>query len=321
MKVTWWKLDDKMGLVSVDPEVAVDAWRGKAASFWADVEGYEPKELDAWLREIRLSDAARQCCLEAGAMSRIVPLEEAVFFEFPVHAGEVESELVELGFLCVTGLVVTLHRRSIAQLEKTADVMKPGVRRLKVTTSGLVAMILLSFSSQNVRLAGDLKKAVYALDERMDSAPDDIDANEILKHKGAIRRLDTVVDEQRSLFDLLRIVQLPYLDLRSLEETFEVLSRNTSFADRTVDRLEKHLADLQQRYDTNQQEKTNKRLAVLTVISAIFLPLTLLAGIYGMNFDVMPELHFPYAYPVTLGVMALIAVGLYRYFRSNGWLD
>jgi Mg2+ and Co2+ transporter CorA len=99
------------------------------------------------------------------------------------------------------------------------------------------------------------------------------------------------------------------------------LNGNRSFADQTVDRLHQHLADLQQRYDTNQQEKTNKRLAVLTVISAIFLPLTLLAGIYGMNFDVMPELHVPYAYPVALGVMAIIAVGLYRYFRSNGWLD
>jgi len=119
----------------------------------------------------------------------------------------------------------------------------------------------------------------------------------------------------------LRIVHTPYLDLSSLAETFDLISRNTSFADRTVDRLEKHLADQQQRYDTNQQEKTNKRLAVLTVISAIFLPLTLLAGIYGMNFDVMPELHLLYAYPITLGVMALIAVGLYRYFRSNGWLD
>ena len=155
----------------------------------------------------------------------------------------------------------------------------------------------------------------------MDSTPDDVDADEIRQHKVALRKLHTVVDEQQVLFDLLRIFHAPYLDLRSSGETFELLSRNNSFADRTVERLEKHLTDVQQRYDTIQQEKTNKRLAVLTVISAIFLPLTLLAGIYGMNFDVMPELHFPYAYPVTLGVMALVAVGLYRYFRSNGWLE
>jgi Mg2+ and Co2+ transporter CorA len=95
--------------------------------------------------------------------------------------------------------------------------------------------------------------------------------DEILERRRAFRRLDTVVDEHQALFDLLRIVHTPYLVLSSLAETFGLISRNTSFADRTVDRLEKHLGDLQQRYEANQQEKTNKRLAGLTVISGIFL--------------------------------------------------
>ena len=321
MKVSWWKIDDKRGLVSADPEVAVDTWRRKEASFWADVDGYEPKELDRWLQTIGLSGAARECCLAAGEMSRVVPLDAAVFFEFPVHAGGTESDPVELSFLCLTGLVMTLHRGTISVLEQIAEGLQDRVHPSQATTTGLVATMVLLLSGQSIRFAASLKKTIYALDERMDRSPNDVVADEILHRKGALRRLDTVVGEQQALFDLLRMVHEPYLDLRSLAETFDLVSRNMSFADRTVDRLEKHLADLQQRYDTNQQEKTNKRLAVLTVISAIFLPLTLLAGIYGMNFDVMPELHLPYAYPITLGVMALIALGLYRYFRSNGWLD
>jgi Mg2+ and Co2+ transporter CorA len=121
MKVTRWKLDNKMGLVSVDPDATVDAWRGKEASFWADVDGYETEELDRWLQTIGLSDATRDCCLATGEMSRAVPLEEAVFFEFPVHAGGAESQLVELGFLCLNGLTITLHREPIAQLEHIAE--------------------------------------------------------------------------------------------------------------------------------------------------------------------------------------------------------
>ena len=50
------------------------------------------------------------------------------------------------------------------------------------------------------------------------------------------------------------------------------------------------------------------------------MPLTMIVGIWGMNFDVMPELHYPYGYPIALGGMALIAGGLYWYFRSRGWL-
>jgi len=254
-------------------------------------------------------------------MSRAVPLEEAVFFEFPVHAGGVESDLAELGFLCLTGLVITLHRGSISVLDQMAEALQGRVHLSQATTTGLVATMVLLLSGQSVRFAASLKNTIYALDERMDRSPDDVDADDILERKGVLRRLDAVVGEHQALFDLLKMIQEAYLDSRSLGKTFELASRNTSFADRTVDRLEQHLTDLQQRYDANQQEKTNKRLAVLTVISAIFLPLTLLAGIYGMNFDVMPELHFAYAYPIALGIMAIIAVGLYRYFRSNGWLD
>ena len=69
----------------------------------------------------------------------------------------------------------------------------------------------------------------------------------------------------------------------------------------------------------NQQDRTNQRLAVLTVISAIFLPMTLLAGVYGMNFEVMPELHFRYAYPAVLVLMVAVAAGMILYFRSRGW--
>ena len=79
--------------------------------------------------------------------------------------------------------------------------------------------------------------------------------------------------------------------------------------------------DLRSAFQMHAQDKTNRRLGVLTVLSAIFLPMTLLAGIYGMNFEVMPELRYPFAYPVAVGSMALIASGMYLYFRKKGWFD
>ncbi len=71
---------------------------------------------------------------------------------------------------------------------------------------------------------------------------------------------------------------------------------------------------------TVTSEKTNNVVTKLTIISAIFLPLTLIAGIYGMNFKYMPELNNPLAYPITLGVMGLIVVGELIYFRRKGWI-
>jgi magnesium transporter len=73
-------------------------------------------------------------------------------------------------------------------------------------------------------------------------------------------------------------------------------------------------------YYTFISEKTNRIVTKLTIISAIFLPLTLIAGIYGMNFKYMPELNHPLAYPLTLLAMALIAIGELIYFKKKKWI-
>lgn len=66
--------------------------------------------------------------------------------------------------------------------------------------------------------------------------------------------------------------------------------------------------------------RTNEIMRVLTVIASIFIPLTFVAGVYGMNFQHMPELEKPYGYFVCIGVMLLIAIGQVIYFKKRRWL-
>lgn len=66
--------------------------------------------------------------------------------------------------------------------------------------------------------------------------------------------------------------------------------------------------------------KTNEVMKVMTLISTIMLPLSVIAGIYGMNFENMPELKTRYGYFVTLGVMLIVVTGLLWYFWRRGWI-
>ena len=66
--------------------------------------------------------------------------------------------------------------------------------------------------------------------------------------------------------------------------------------------------------------RTNEVMRVLTIIATIFIPLTFIAGVYGMNFEHMPELPLPWAYPVVLAVMAVMATAMLAYFRRKRWL-
>jgi magnesium transporter len=78
---------------------------------------------------------------------------------------------------------------------------------------------------------------------------------------------------------------------------------------------------LHDHYQLLLQKKANKRLNFLTIIQAIFVPLTLLAGIYGMNFQHIPELELQYGYFISLGLMVIIAIAFLWYFYKHGWFD
>lgn len=67
--------------------------------------------------------------------------------------------------------------------------------------------------------------------------------------------------------------------------------------------------------------RLNQVMKTLTIIASIFIPLTFLAGIYGMNFEFMPELAWPWAYPAVLGLMFIVAVGLVLWFYRRGWIE
>lgn len=61
-------------------------------------------------------------------------------------------------------------------------------------------------------------------------------------------------------------------------------------------------------------------MKVLTIIATIFIPLTFIAGLYGMNFDYMPELHWRWGYPAVLALMAFVAAVMLLFFRKKNWL-
>lgn len=87
-------------------------------------------------------------------------------------------------------------------------------------------------------------------------------------------------------------------------------------------------ADLRDLYMSSISNRINETMRVLTIISTVFIPLTFIAGIYGMNFDYdegrkpwnMPELHWEYGYPATLAVMVITALGMLAYFYQRGWI-
>ena len=72
-------------------------------------------------------------------------------------------------------------------------------------------------------------------------------------------------------------------------------------------------------YFAMQGQRMNEIMKILTIVSSIFIPLTFIAGVYGVNFRNMPELNTKFGYAITLSIMGLISFSLIYYFKKKGW--
>jgi magnesium transporter len=96
------------------------------------------------------------------------------------------------------------------------------------------------------------------------------------------------------------------------DHTIQVIDTVESFRDMVAGMLDIYLSSL--------SNKMNSVMKVLTIIATIFIPLTFIAGIYGMNFKNMPELEWRWAYPAVLLIMLIVTVVMLGYFKSKRWL-
>lgn len=88
----------------------------------------------------------------------------------------------------------------------------------------------------------------------------------------------------------------------------------------TVENQRDMLNNLDDLYNSEQSNRANHIMKVLTIVSAIFIPLTFIVGVYGTNFEILPELHYPHGYTIMWLVMILIAIVQLIYFRWKRWL-
>jgi magnesium transporter len=125
---------------------------------------------------------------------------------------------------------------------------------------------------------------------------------------------------KRMLWQTLGVVQRLSPPSEGQAPWFQDLRENAESSYAWADEIFDNLNNLLMIQLSLASHRTNEVVRVLTIFSAFFLPLTFIVGIYGMNFDIMPELRWRLGYPAALGGMLLVCVAIYMWFRRNGWL-
>jgi magnesium transporter len=109
-----------------------------------------------------------------------------------------------------------------------------------------------------------------------------------------------------------------------IQESMEIFLRDlydhTVRIIETIETFQEMLSGMLDIYLSSVSNKMNEIMKVLTIISTIFMPLSFIAGVYGMNFKNMPELRWPWGYFATLALMGLVVLGMLYYFKRKKWL-
>ena len=234
----------------------------------------------------------------------------------------------ENNLISVENLSVVLTESVLLSFqEKRGDVFEPVRERIRnqkkrIRTSGTdyLTFALLDIVVDNyIYIVSVLGEKIETLEETLLQEPRKSVIDEIYTYKREMNFLRKNITPAKEM-----ILALSKIESELIRESshihFKELLDNINQAIDSSETYREILSDQLNIYHTTISSKLNDVMKFLTIFSVIFIPLTFIAGIYGTNFDVVPELKYEYSYFIMWGVMIILALGMLVYFRKRKWL-
>ncbi|KAF0813738.1 Cobalt/magnesium transport protein CorA [Andreprevotia sp. IGB-42] len=232
--------------------------------------------------------------------------------------GSLDSEQVSI--VVMRGVVLTFQEQPTGTFDGIRESLKTGQSQIRKLGADYLVYALLD------KLVDRYYVVLEQLGERIENLEDAIYAGAQSSHLTEIQELRRkLLYLKRGLWPMREVVNVLQRDEPDFfhEETQlylrDVYDHTVQLIEST-DSLRDLIGGLQDAYASLQSQRMNEQMRVLTTITTIFMPLTLVAGIYGMNFEHMPELKWHYGYFYALALMGVITVVLGGYFWIRRWL-
>jgi magnesium transporter len=183
----------------------------------------------------------------------------------------------------------------------------------------LVYSLIDAIIDQYFGLLESFGERLEQLEERVVDNPDPSLSHEIYQFKREMIFLRKAVWPLRDLISCLQRLESKLFNSETMPFIKDLYDHTIRVME-TVDMYRDIQASILDIYLSSVSNRMNAIMKVLTIIATIFMPLTFMAGVYGMNFRYMPELDKPWAYPALWILMLCVAIGMLFYFKRKGWI-
>jgi magnesium transporter len=291
---------------------------------WVDFENPTASDEKILSEVFRFHPLAVEDAIETRNHPKVEAFNGYIFFIVHGVKNETDSHnfvTKELDGFLGKNYLVTFHYEKFRSIDEVKDQIRASGFAFQRGADYLLHQILDRTVDHYVPVADDFDEAIGELEDRIlkMKKADYVILEEIMDLKRNVARLIRISSKQENVLYRLSHGEFPQIDTANLpfyRDVYDHLLRITILAENYRD-LVNGLLDIHFSVVAN---KTNEVMKVMTIIATIMLPLSVIAGIYGMNFENMPELKTSYGYFVTLGIMLLVALGMIFYFWHKGWI-
>jgi len=299
-------------------------YRDKDTVTWLNIDGLHNINLmNEISQKFALDPIILADVMNIEARPKVQEYDDCIFVSIKM----LQQDTVGINLINVENLSLILTKSVLISFqEKKGDVFEPVRDRIrkqkkKIRTSGTdyLAFALLDIVIDNyIYIISLLGEKIETLEDNLLDDPKQSIIEEINSYKKELNFLRKNIKPAKEM-----ILALSKIESELINEGtgihFKELQDNINQANESSDSYREILSDQLNIYHTTISSKLNDIMKFLTIFSVIFIPLTFIAGIYGTNFEYVPELHYRYSYFIMWGVMLVLTVGMLIYFRKKKW--
>lgn len=291
-------------------------------TIWADVSDPTSRDFEELAEEFGFHPLSIEDCRNAHQRPKVEEYSGYYFivlYEAELAGPNDRLELRELNIFLGSNYLVTVHSRPIRAIETAKRLWHEWTDRAE-QGSGLLAYLLID------AIVDDYLPLLDIISERMDDLEDSIFGEwraevieDIFTIKKKLLYLRRSITPLRDVFNTMLRREQPIFARETHVYFQDVFDHLIRVAD-TIDSLRDMLSSTMDAYLSVSGNRMNKIMKRLTSISTILMSVTLIAGIYGMNFALMPELRWRYGYVFALVSMVAVGMTLYVYLKKVKWI-
>lgn len=283
--------------------------------YWIDAD---VEDLAVLQPMFNMHDLAVEDCLSEDEQRPKIEIYESHYFIVinSIRFDDEEIFLRALNIFLGRHFIITVTKQKINELRA----LKPVLWEQEVNRPDYFLYHLVDIVVDNYFLVGD------RIDTRIETLEEDIlmhtkksHLNEIIGLRGEILWLKKVLGPQRDVIATLNKKDLKLID-DQLQKYFSDIYENALKIAESFDTYRDLMGNLREAYQSSVSNRANEIMRVFTAITTIFMPLTFITGIYGMNFDFIPGLHVKAGSYFLLGFMLFLGISMFIIFRKKEWL-